>query len=109
MSPHRSLSDVYGPWVEQDWQSGLIDRVSAAWSKPIESLTNHELATCLRQKLAIDDVLVVAKERIAAGVQDDSELDDTELQDAIDETEYWCRADDEDRRIRGLSPRKRNA
>jgi hypothetical protein len=64
---------------------------------------------CLRQKLAIDDVLVIAKERIAAGVEDESETHDTELRDAVEETEYWCRADDEDRRIRGLPPRKRNA
>lgn len=109
MSPQHTLADIYGPWVEPAWESGLIDRVRAAWNRPVASLSNHELATCLRQKLAIDDVLVIAKERVASGSVDDSEMHDTELRDATEETEYWCRADDEDRRIRGLPPRKKNA
>jgi len=109
MTSHHTLSGFYGPWKDTDLESGFIQRLRAAWDKPIEDLSNHDLAICLRQKLAIDEVLVIAKERIAAGFDDDSEMHDTELRDAIEETEYWCRADEEDRRIRGLPPRTKNA
>ena len=104
---HHSLAEIEGPWEEPNFESGLIERLRAAWSKPIESLTNHELATCLRQQIAIDHLLPLAKKRIADGFADDTELNDTELAGAIRETEYWCRADDEDRRIRGLPPREK--
>ncbi len=104
---HRSLAEIEGPWEEPNFESGLIDRLRAAWSKPTEYLTNHEVAACLRQKIAIDHLLPLAKKRIGDGFDDDTEGHDTELADAIEETEYWCRADDEDRRIRGLPPREK--
>src|SRR5688572_11560426 len=105
---HRSLADLIGPWCEPHFESGLIERVRDAWSKPLDTLTNHELATCLRQNSAIDHLLPIAKTRVHDEGVDDSELHDTELVDAIDHAEHWCRADDEDRRIRRL-PRRPNA
>lgn len=63
----RTLADLLGPWRESGFDSGLISRVRAAWSKPIDMLTNHELATCLRQKIAVDHLLPVAEKRIHDG------------------------------------------
>ena len=110
MSPaHRSLAEIEGPWKEPNFESGLIERLHAAWSKPVESLTNHELATCLRQRIAVDHLLLLAKRRIEDGFDDDTEIYDAELARTIKETEYWCRTDDDDRRIRGLPPREKKA
>lgn len=106
-SPNPSLADIVGPWEEPGFESGLIDRMRAAWSKPLQDLTNRELATCLRQRLAVEDVLPIAKKRVSDRFDDDSELHDTELAEAIEDAEYWCRADDEDRHIRGLPARQK--
>lgn len=106
-SDSASLENLVGPWKDPGIESGLKDRMRAAWPKPLQALTNHELATCLRQRLAIDDVLPIAKKRVAGRFSDDSELHDAELAEAIEDAEYWCRADDEDRRIRNLPARQR--
>ena len=102
----RTLADILGPWKEPGFESGLIDRLRAAWTKPFQEFTNHEMATCLRQRLAIADLLPLAKMRMSDHIDDNSELHETELVEAIKDAEYWCHADDEDRRIRGLPPRE---
>lgn len=81
--PERSLADILGPWRDPDWESGLIARVREAWSKPIDRLTNHELATCLRQEFALGHLLPIARKRIADKFDDGTEVHDTELADAI--------------------------
>lgn len=108
MSPYHTLSRICGPWVDSESECGFIEELRVAWDQPIESLSNRVLAICLRQRLAIDDVLAIAKVRLSTQFDDDSEMHETELRDAVEETEYWRRADDEDRRIRGLPPRKKN-
>ena len=105
----RTLPEIVGPWQEPEFKSDLIDRMRNLWLKPLGQLTNHEVATCLRQRTAIDDILPLAKARVADHIIDDSELYDAELVVAISDTEYWLRADAEDRRIRGLPPRERNS
>jgi hypothetical protein len=81
---NTSVADLLGPWVDPDWDSGLIDRCRKAWSKPLRDLSNEELATLLRQRLAVEHLLPIAKQRLADGVDDDTEMYDGELQSAID-------------------------
>ena len=80
-----SVADILGPRVEPDWDSGLIDRCRSAWSKPLRDLSREELATLLRQRIAVEHVLPVAKQRIADGADDDTEMYDGELEAAIED------------------------
>jgi hypothetical protein len=81
---NQSVADLLGAWVETDWESGLIERCKRAWSKPLRELTNQELATFLRQRIATAHILRVAEGRIADGVDDDTEMYEGELQAAIE-------------------------
>ena len=101
----RSLAEIIGPWSEPMFESGLIVRMRALWSKPIDTLTNHELATCLRQYIAVDYLLPIAQRRLSEGFVDDSELYDAELAEAIASAAHWRSVDEEDRKIRGLPQR----
>ena len=84
-----SIADLLGPWVEPDWDSGLVERCRNAWSKPLRDLSREELATLLRQRIAVNHILPIAKQRVESGVGDDSEMYDGELEAAI---EYASRA-----------------
>jgi hypothetical protein len=79
-----SIADLLGPWVEPDWESSLIERCRNAWSKPIRDLTNQELATLLRQRFAVEQLLPVASQRVLDGFDDDTEICDGELESAIE-------------------------
>ena len=79
----RTIAQIVGPWKDPGIETGLIRRCHEAWSKPIESLTNEELATFLRQKIAIDQLMPIAKKRVADHVQDGPEMYDEELSNAI--------------------------
>jgi hypothetical protein len=83
-SDNISLADILGPWVEPEWQSGLIDRCRKAWNKSLRDLTRGELATLLRQRYAVEHLLPVAKTRLEQGVDDNTEMFDGELNEAID-------------------------
>ncbi|MEO5959304.1 MAG: hypothetical protein ABIR80_09320 [Opitutaceae bacterium] len=96
---HLSLAELVGPWVDPDFESGLIERMRNAWPKPIGTLTNHELATCLRQTIAIDHVLPIAKKRLEQRFHDESELDDEELAGTVDDLEYRLKCEQEHQRI----------
>ena len=80
----KSVADILGPWIEPDWDSGLIARCRSAWNKPIQNLTNQELATLLRQRFAVTHLLLVASERVQDGFDDDTEIYDGELASAIE-------------------------
>lgn len=79
-----SVADILGPWIEPDFNSGLIARCRAAWSKPLRDLSREELATLLRQRIAVEHLLPVAKQRLKDGVDDDTEMYDGELGAAIE-------------------------
>lgn len=98
----RSLSEIVGPWQQPKIESGLIERCRAAWGKPLETLTNRELATFLRQKIAVEHMMPIAQQRVAHRVVDDSEIDDGELATAIEYGSYCEKVDRKDRRNRGL-------
>ena len=78
-----SLSDILGPWVEPNWDSGLIARCREAWNKPLQTLSRQELATLLRQRFALARLLPVAKGKLQ-DADDDTEMFDGELQEAIE-------------------------
>ena len=78
-----SIADILGPWVDPDYDSGLIQRCKIAWCKPLTELTNEELATFLRQNIAIRHILPVAEDRVKRGFDDDTEFYDGELHEAI--------------------------
>ncbi len=80
-----SIADILGPWINPDWDSGLIDRLREAWNKPIRDLSNEDLATLLRQRFAVEQILPIARQRLADGIDDDMEIFDGELQEAIED------------------------
>jgi hypothetical protein len=80
----RSVADLLGPWVDPNWNSGLVERCRRAWNKPLRELSNEELATLLGQRIATDQLLPLAESRVALGFDDDTELYDGELEAAIE-------------------------
>jgi len=79
----KSIADLLGPWVEPHWESGLVARCRSAWNKPIHDLTNQELATLLRQRIAVVHLLSAASRRVQNGIDDNTEIYDGELKTAI--------------------------
>ena len=84
MSPYQSIADVLGPWRDPDFDSGLIERCRQAWTKPAKNLTNQELATLLRQKIAVEHLLPFARQRVVDGIDDDTEWYEGQLAAAIE-------------------------
>jgi hypothetical protein len=80
-----SIADILGPWIEPDWDSGLIDRLREAWNKPLQDLSREELATLLRQRYAVEKILPVARKKLADGIDDETEIFDRELHEAIED------------------------
>lgn len=79
----RTVADVEGPWVDPNFDSGLIQRCKRGWNTPISELTNELLATYLRQKMALSLVVPEARKRVAAKFSDGTELYDEELENAL--------------------------
>jgi hypothetical protein len=79
-----TIADLLGPWVEPDWDSGLIDRCRKAWTKPLRELSNEELATLLRQRIATEQILPLARKRVEDGIDDNTEMFEGELEEAIE-------------------------
>ena len=77
------IADILGPWVEPNWESGLIDRCRQAWSKPLRDLSREELATLLRQRFAVEHLLPVARKKLQEA-DDYTEMFDGELAEAIE-------------------------
>ncbi|HTR40822.1 MAG TPA: contact-dependent growth inhibition system immunity protein [Pseudomonadales bacterium] len=80
---HNSLSNLLGPWIEPNWESGLITRCRDAWHKPIQNLSREELAVLLRQKIAVEHLLPIAKGKLQQ-TDDGTEIFDGELAEAIE-------------------------
>lgn len=81
---NRSIADLLGPWVQPDWNSGLIERCRIAWNKPLRDLSREELATLLRQRIAVEHLLPIARHRLEHGIDDDTEMYDGELESAVE-------------------------
>jgi hypothetical protein len=82
----RCVGDIVGPWVEPEWDSGLIERLRRSWSIPINELSNEMVATFLRQEIATDVLLEEAKRRLELGFDDESELYEGELASVMKNT-----------------------
>ncbi|HEY6288582.1 MAG TPA: hypothetical protein VIW48_03970 [Nitrospiraceae bacterium] len=78
-----SVADFLGPWVDPDWDSGLIDRCRTAWGKPLRDLTNQEMATLLRQRVAVEHILPLARKRVEGRIDNNTEIYDGERKAAI--------------------------
>ena len=83
----RSVADVEGPWIEPDFDSGLIQRCRKNWSVPVGKLSNNALSTFLRQKFALQIVIPEGQRRLQANFVDDTELYDDELASAVQEAQ----------------------
>jgi hypothetical protein len=79
----KSVSEILGRWEDPNWDSGLIQRVKAAWNKPAEELSNEDLATFLWQNIAAEYLLPIAQQRINENYEDDSEMYVGELKEAV--------------------------
>ena len=88
MTLARTVEDVEGPWRDPNFESGLIQRCRQYWSVPVERLPNEALATFLRQKLGLAVVVPEAKRRVESSFDDDSELYDGELANALQSIEH---------------------
>lgn len=69
--------------MPQRFESGLIERCQRGWNTPVAELSNEQLATYLRQKIALSLVVPEARARTAARVADGTELYDGELENAL--------------------------
>jgi hypothetical protein len=78
------VGDMEGPWVDPDFHSGLIERCKRYWSVPVTELPNEMPATYLRRRIALQLIIPEARKRIEARIDDDSELYDGELAQALD-------------------------
>lgn len=81
----RSVADIEGAWIDPEFESSLIQRCRDNWTIPVSELSNHVLATFIRQRRGLELVVPEARRRIALRYLDDSELYDEELSDAIAE------------------------
>lgn len=83
---NQSVADIEGPWLETNFQSGLIERCGRYWNVPVTELPNVILATYLRQRIALRLVIAEARRRVEAGINDDSELFEGELASTLHAT-----------------------
>jgi hypothetical protein len=84
--PHQeraTVADVVGPWVDPQWESGVIERCKRGWNTPVGELANELLATYLRQKIALVLIMPEARRRIAEKFGDGTGLYDEELEEAL--------------------------
>lgn len=79
----RCVADVEGPWEDPNFESGLIERCRRYWNVPMGELTNEALATYLRQKIGMEVVVPEAKRRLELHIDDDSEMYEGELANAL--------------------------
>lgn len=82
-----TLAQILGPWQQSEFESGLIARCRNAWNKPLDELSDLELVTCLQQELAVDHVIPVAKKRLQGAINDDSEMFEGQLAEAVADAE----------------------
>jgi hypothetical protein len=77
------VADIEGPWSDPNLESGLIIRCRENWNVPVTKVSNEILATFLRQKLALKIVIPEAQRRIDLQFDDDSEIYEGELLNAL--------------------------
>lgn len=81
----RSVADIEGQWADPDFESGLVQHCRRYWSVPVPELPNGMLAMFLRQRIALQIIIPEVRKRLEAGIDDESELYDGELANALRE------------------------
>jgi hypothetical protein len=79
----QSLEQIEGPWPEADFDSGLVLRCHAARKKPIDQLSDLELATLLNQNIGVAHILPEAVRRLSRNQPDDTEYFEGQLRQAV--------------------------
>jgi len=80
----QSLEQIEGAWEEPQFTSSLVLRCHAAHKKPIDHLSDLELATFLNQDIGIKHILPEAVRRLAQNQPDDTEVFDGQLKEAVE-------------------------
>jgi CDI immunity proteins len=82
----QSLEQIEGVWPEPEpeFESGLVLRCHAARKKPIDRLSDLELATLLNQDIGVAHILPEAVRRLTCNQPDDSEYFDGQLKEAVE-------------------------
>jgi len=79
----ESLEQLEGVWPEPESPTGLVLRCHAARKKPIDELSDLELATLLNQDIGVKHILPEAVRRLAQNQPDDTEYFDGQLKEAV--------------------------
>ena len=79
-----SVADIQGDWIDSNFESSLIERCKNAWCKPLDILTNKEMATFLQQRIAVGEILPLALKRLKDGFDDETEFYDGELKEVVE-------------------------
>ena len=80
----KSLEEIEGVWEEPDFPTGLVLRCHEARKKPIDQLSDLELATLLTQNIGVEHILPEAMRRVARNEPDDTEYFDGQLKEAVE-------------------------
>jgi hypothetical protein len=79
----ESLEQLEGVWPEPESPTGLVLRCHAARKKPIDELSDLELATLLNQDIGVRYILPEAERRLTQASPDESEYFDGQLKEAV--------------------------
>lgn len=79
----QSLEQLEGVWPEAESPTGLILRCHTARKKPIDQLSDLELATLLNQEIGVKHIMAEAVRRVAQNRPDDTEYFDGQLKQAV--------------------------
>ena len=80
----KSLEEIEGLWGESEFPSGLVLRCHVARKKPIDQLSDLELATLLNQDIGVQHILPEAIRRLERNQPDDTEMFDGQLKEAVE-------------------------
>ena len=80
----QSLEQIEGVWGKPEFESGLVLRCHAARKKPIDKLSDLELATLLNQDIGVKHILPEAIRRLAKDQPDDTEYFTGQLKEAVE-------------------------
>jgi hypothetical protein len=80
----QSLEQIEGVWPEPEFQSGLVLSCHAARKKPIDQLSDLELATLLIQDIGVAHILPEAVRRLSQNQPDDTEYFEGQLKEAVE-------------------------
>jgi hypothetical protein len=79
----KSIEEIDGVWEEPEFPSGLVLRCHEARKKPIDQLSDLELATLLEQNIGVQHVLPEAMKRVTLNEPDDTEFFKEQLKKAV--------------------------